>query len=243
LFHEIEEKVDSRFSKRQPYVERLKTLVEKCLSDLNINGRVYGRRKHIYSIYKKMQEHSLDNIYDLIAVRALVQTVPECYALLGRLHSLVEPYKNRFKDYISTPKPNGYQSLHTTVLFEGLPVEIQIRTEEMHQYAEYGVAANTLFLASSYEDLYGAEAAGMWCPSSPTFPQYNVVATDATSGKIVLTATDWRGNVEELGVIAYSKLTATSCEFDLGAMVYPGEGKTFVTTAKLMETAITVTLQ
>ena len=145
LFHEIEEKVDSRFSKRQPYVERLKTLVEKCLSDLNINGRVYGRRKHIYSVYKKMQEHSLDNIYDLIAVRALVQTVPECYALLGRLHSLVEPYKNRFKDYISTPKPNGYQSLHTTVLFEGLPVEIQIRTEEMHQYAEYGVAAHWLY--------------------------------------------------------------------------------------------------
>ena len=145
LFNEIQAKVDSRFNKRQPYVEKLKLLVEKCMKDLNIKGKVYGRKKHIYSIYKKMQEHSLDNIYDLIAVRALVQTVPECYALLGRLHTLVEPYKNRFKDYISTPKPNGYQSLHTTVLLEGLPVEIQIRTEEMHQYAEYGVAAHWLY--------------------------------------------------------------------------------------------------
>ena len=145
LFNDIQEKVDSRFHKRQPYVERLKILVEKCMKDLNIEGKVYGRKKHIYSIYKKMQEHSLDNIYDLIAVRALVQTIPECYALLGRLHTLVEPYKNRFKDYISTPKPNGYQSLHTTVIFEGFPVEIQIRTEEMHQYAEYGVAAHWLY--------------------------------------------------------------------------------------------------
>lgn len=145
LYNEIQQKVDNRFNKRQPIVERLTNLVENCMKDLNIQGKVYGRKKHIYSIYKKLQDHTLDNIYDLIAVRALVQTVPDCYALLGRLHSLVEPYKNRFKDYISTPKPNGYQSLHTTVLFEGFPVEIQIRTEEMHQYAEYGIAAHILY--------------------------------------------------------------------------------------------------
>lgn len=145
LYDEIQAKVDNRFHKRQPIVERLTTLVENCMKDLGIKGKVYGRKKHIYSIYKKLQDHSLDNIYDLIAVRALVQTVPDCYALLGRIHSLVEPYKNRFKDYISTPKPNGYQSLHTTVVFEGFPVEIQIRTEEMHQYAEYGVAAHWLY--------------------------------------------------------------------------------------------------
>ena len=145
LYNDIQKKVDSRFNKRQPIVERLKTLVQNCMNDLNIQGKVYGRKKHIYSIYKKLQDHDLDNIYDLVAVRALVQTVPDCYALLGRLHSLVEPYKNRFKDYISTPKPNGYQSLHTTVLFEGFPVEIQIRTEEMHQYAEYGIAAHWLY--------------------------------------------------------------------------------------------------
>ena len=145
LYNEIQEKVDNRFNKRQPIVERLKTLVENCMKDLNIKGKVYGRKKHIYSIYKKLQDHSLDNIYDLIAVRALVQTVPDCYALLGRLHTMVEPFQNRFKDYISTPKPNGYQSLHTTVLFEGFPVEIQIRTDEMHQYAEYGIAAHWLY--------------------------------------------------------------------------------------------------
>ena len=92
-----------------------------------------------------MQDKGLDNIYDLIAVRAIVKTIPECYALIGRLHSIVEPYKNRFKDYITHPKANGYQSIHSTVLFEGFPVEIQIRTEEMHQYAEYGIAAHWLY--------------------------------------------------------------------------------------------------
>jgi len=145
LYDEIQEKVDNRFHKRQPIVDKLTTLVENCMKDLGIKGRVYGRKKHIYSIYKKLHDHSLDNIFDLVAVRALVKTIPDCYALLGRLHSMVEPFKNRFKDYISTPKPNGYQSLHTTVLFENLPVEIQIRTEEMHQYAEYGVAAHWLY--------------------------------------------------------------------------------------------------
>ena len=145
LYNQIQEEVDNRFHKRQPIVERLTKLVETCMTDLNISGKVYGRKKHIYSIYKKLQDHSLDNIYDLIAVRAIVKTVPDCYALIGRLHSIVEPYKNRFKDYISTPKPNGYQSIHSTVLFEGFPVEIQIRTEDMHQYAEYGIAAHWLY--------------------------------------------------------------------------------------------------
>lgn len=144
-YDEIQNEVDSRFHKRQPIVERLKTLVNNCMKDLGITGRVYGRKKHIYSIYKKLADHPLDNIYDLIAVRAIVKTVPECYALLGRLHTVVEPMQNRFKDYIAIPKPNGYQSLHTTVIFEGFPVEIQIRTEEMHKYAEYGVAAHWLY--------------------------------------------------------------------------------------------------
>ena len=144
-YDEIQNEVDARFHKRQPIVERLKTLVINCMKDLNIKGRVYGRKKHIYSIYKKLADHSLDNIYDLIAVRAIVKTVADCYALLGRLHTVVEPMQNRFKDYISIPKPNGYQSLHTTVIFEGFPVEIQIRTEEMHKYAEYGVAAHWLY--------------------------------------------------------------------------------------------------
>ena len=144
-YDEIQSEVDSRFHKRQPIVERLKTLVSNCMKDLGISGKVYGRKKHIYSIYKKLQDHNLDNIYDLIAVRAIVKTIPECYALLGRLHSVVEPMQDRFKDYIAIPKPNGYQSLHTTVIFEGFPVEIQIRTLDMHKYAEYGVAAHWLY--------------------------------------------------------------------------------------------------
>lgn len=145
LYNEIQQEVDNRFHKRQPIVERLTTLVQNCLKELNITGRVYGRKKHIYSIYKKIQSKGIDNIYDLIAVRAIVKTVPECYALIGKLNSILEPYKNRYKDYISHPKANGYQSIHTTVIFEGFPVEIQIRTEEMHQYAEYGIAAHWLY--------------------------------------------------------------------------------------------------
>jgi len=145
LYNDIQEEVDNRFHKRQPIVNRLTTLVENCMKELNISGKVYGRKKHIYSIYKKMQDKGMDNIYDLIAVRAIVKSIPDCYALIGRLHSIVEPYKNRFKDYITHPKANGYQSIHSTVLFEGFPVEIQIRTEEMHQYAEYGIAAHWLY--------------------------------------------------------------------------------------------------
>ncbi len=144
-YNEIQEEVDNRFHKRQPIVERLVTLVKKCMNELGIEGRVYGRKKHIYSIYKKLESHPLDQIYDLIAVRAIVRNVPDCYALIGRLHSEVEPMKNRFKDYIATPKPNGYQSIHSTVKFEGFPVEIQVRSEEMHQYAEYGIAAHWLY--------------------------------------------------------------------------------------------------
>lgn len=145
LRQQIQDEVDNRFHKRQPIVNRLTAFVENCMSDLNIKGKVYGRKKHIYSIYKKLDTHSLDNIYDLIAVRAIVETVADCYALLGRLHSTLEPMESRFKDYIATPKPNGYQSLHTTVIFEGFPVEIQIRSEDMHKYAEYGIAAHWLY--------------------------------------------------------------------------------------------------
>ena len=144
-YNQIQEDVDKRFHKRQPIVERLTLLTKRCMDELGMKGKVFGRKKHIFSIYKKLQDHTLDQIYDLIAVRAIVNTVAECYALLGRLHTEVEPIPGRFKDYIAIPKPNGYQSLHTTVKFEGFPVEIQIRTVEMHQYAEYGIAAHWLY--------------------------------------------------------------------------------------------------
>lgn len=152
IFNKIQLDVDNRFHKRQPIVERLTKLVENCLNELHISGKVYGRKKHIYSIYKKLENHTIDEIYDLIAVRAIVKTIPACYALLGKLNSVLEPMKNRFKDYISNPKSNGYQSLHTTVIFENFPVEIQIRTEEMHQYAEYGIAAHWLYKEHQTQD-------------------------------------------------------------------------------------------
>ena len=142
----IIEQVSERYTERQEKVDSLITLVKSCMAELSINGRVSGRKKHIYSIYKKLLAHkTLDKIYDLIAVRAIVNTVAECYALLGKIHSVVTPLQNRFKDYIAIPKSNGYQSLHSTVMFEGVPVEIQIRTEEMHKYAEFGVAAHWLY--------------------------------------------------------------------------------------------------
>jgi len=144
-YQNITKQVDERYHQRQPILERLQNLVKDSISDLGITGRVYGRKKHIYSIHKKLQDHNIDNIYDLVAVRAILKSVPDCYALLGRIHSKVEPLQKRFKDYIAIPKSNGYQSLHTTVIFEGVPVEIQIRTEDMHKYAEYGVAAHWLY--------------------------------------------------------------------------------------------------
>jgi predicted nucleic acid-binding Zn-ribbon protein len=108
-------------------------------------------------------------------------------------------------------------------------------------YADFGIAANTLFLAVDFEDLYGAEAAGMWIPQGQA--NYTVVPTDATSGKIVLTTSDWRGNVTEAGAIAYTEFTGTTCKFDLAALVYPGEDKSFVVPATLVESPITVVLQ
>ena len=146
-YNEIQDEVNKRYIEREKTVENLKAEVKKYLSELSINGEVMGRKKHIYSIYKKLKEKNgnLDKIYDLVAVRAIVESVEDCYALLGKINSSVLPLQNRFKDYIAIPKSNGYQSLHTTVMFENVPVEIQIRTKEMHRNAEFGVAAHWIY--------------------------------------------------------------------------------------------------
>ncbi len=137
--------IDQKLGERMGFVMRIANEIEIQLTELGINGDVKGRQKHYYSIYKKMknQNKTLDQIYDLIAVRVIVDTVRECYTVLGVIHSMWKPIPGRFKDYIAMPKPNLYQSLHTTVISNfGQIFEIQIRTWEMNRIAEYGLAAH-----------------------------------------------------------------------------------------------------
>lgn len=145
VYSELKDAVERKVREREKYVEKVKEIIKKVLQEHNIKAEVTGRPKHLSSIYQKMerQKVSLDQIYDLVAFRVIVGTVRECYEVLGIIHSLWRPIPGRFKDYIGVPKPNMYQSLHTTVIGpEGERIEIQIRTEEMHRIAEYGVAAH-----------------------------------------------------------------------------------------------------
>ncbi|MBI4384117.1 MAG: bifunctional (p)ppGpp synthetase/guanosine-3',5'-bis(diphosphate) 3'-pyrophosphohydrolase [Nitrospinae bacterium] len=141
----IEERVAEGEDERKKYVDSLCAVIGEELAAANICGAVAGRPKHFFSIYDKMREQNIafDDVYDLIGVRILTDSVKNCYALLGLIHSLWKPIPGKFKDYIAMPKPNLYQSLHTTVIGpEGKRVEVQIRTEEMHRVAEEGIAAH-----------------------------------------------------------------------------------------------------
>ena len=127
------------------FMQTIQARITERLESVGIHGTVYGRIKHVYSIYRKMQsqDKSLDELYDLYAFRVVVDTIPDCYNVLGHVHDLFNLVPGRFKDYISTPKPNMYQSLHTTVIGkQGIPFEVQIRTWDMHETAEYGIAAH-----------------------------------------------------------------------------------------------------
>ena len=144
-YEEIVSKLDAKRPEYDALMSRTQAQIDQRLNEMGIKHIVYGRMKHPYSIYRKMfsQNKSLDEIFDLFAFRVVVDTVSDCYNVLGVIHDLYKPILGRFKDYIGTPKPNGYQSLHTTVMGnEGIPFEVQIRTTEMHEIAEYGVAAH-----------------------------------------------------------------------------------------------------
>ena len=144
-YQEIVEALDEKAAEYDGFMASIHDQITSRLKQVGIDGYVYGRMKHPYSIYRKMytQNKSLDDVFDLFAFRVIVDTVADCYNVLGVIHDLYKPVLGRFKDYIGTPKPNMYQSLHTTVIgADGIPFEVQIRTEEMHEIAEYGVAAH-----------------------------------------------------------------------------------------------------
>lgn len=144
-YEEITQKVNAKREERQETIDQVLGDIEESLDDLNIKYEIAGRSKHFYSIFKKMkfQNKDIDEIFDLMAVRIIVESIKDCYAVLGVVHTMWTPIPGRFKDYIAMPKPNMYRSLHTTVIGDtGNPFEIQIRTYEMHHIAEYGIAAH-----------------------------------------------------------------------------------------------------
>lgn len=158
-YYDLAEQVSERKGEREDAINHVVEEIEKTLNEIDIKHDIYGRSKHFYSIYKKMkyQHKTIDEIFDLMAVRIIVESVRDCYAVLGLVHTMWKPIPGRFKDYIAMPKPNMYQSLHTTVISDsGKPFEIQIRTYEMHKIAEYGIAAHWKYkegIASDKEEV------------------------------------------------------------------------------------------
>ena len=147
IYAEVERRVKQRMPQMESVIEKAKKILEERLQKDNIPCRIKGRAKHYYSIYEKMQRKkiSFDELYDILAVRVLVADVSTCYAVLGVVHALWLPVPGQFDDYIANPKSNMYQSLHTTVMVSGVPLEVQIRTYEMNHFAEYGIAAHWVY--------------------------------------------------------------------------------------------------
>ncbi len=152
-YHELVEGINKKREERLKFIEKIMGDIRVQLKKQRIEAEVTGRAKHLYSIYRKMKRDNktLDQIYDLFALRILVSSVKDCYSALGIVHELYSPMPGRFKDYIAVPKPNMYQSIHTTLLGEkGTPFEVQIRTYDMHRIAEYGIAAHWAYKEASY---------------------------------------------------------------------------------------------
>lgn len=154
-YYDLVNKVAKKRQEREGYIAEVKKTLERALAEMEIKAEVQGRPKHFYSIFEKMQEQGKDfnEIYDLMGLRVIVSTVQDCYEVLGIVHTLWKPIPGRFKDYVAMPKSNMYQSLHTTLIGpNGEPLEIQIRTWEMHRTAEFGIAAHWLYKESGPDD-------------------------------------------------------------------------------------------
>ena len=164
-YQEITSILDKRSEGLQRFILDMEDRIETRMNSEGVNCKVYGRLKHIYSIYRKMyaQHLGMEEIFDLCAFRVIVDNLADCYNVLGIIHEMFRPVPGRFKDYISTPKPNGYQSLHTTVIgTEGIPFEVQIRTWQMHITAEYGVAAHWKYKTGGVGNKEGDEEKFAW---------------------------------------------------------------------------------
>ena len=164
-YKEITEALSTRMDTLRVFMDKVEKQIQKRMNDEGIDATVYGRIKHIYSIYRKMfaQQLDINGIFDLCAFRVIVDSIPDCYNALGMIHDMYKPVPGRFKDYVSTPKPNGYQSVHTTVIgSEGIPFEVQIRTWDMHLTAEYGVAAHWKYKAGEQGVKEGDEEKFAW---------------------------------------------------------------------------------
>ncbi|HLB59036.1 MAG TPA: bifunctional (p)ppGpp synthetase/guanosine-3',5'-bis(diphosphate) 3'-pyrophosphohydrolase, partial [Bdellovibrionota bacterium] len=148
IYYKLVEKIAKRREEREKYLEKVKSILRDKLAEAGIPGELSGRPKNFYSIYKKMEQRNLEyeQVYDIVAYRIITNSVAQCYEILGLIHSIWKPVPGRFKDYIAMPKANGYQSLHTTVIGpDAERIEIQIRTKDMHEIAERGVAAHWVY--------------------------------------------------------------------------------------------------
>ena len=162
-YHQIAKLVAARRARREAFIAQVIKILEEEFGRAKLRAEIWGRPKHIYSIYRKMERYSaqdkhFDDIHDLLALRVMVSTMPDCYNALGIIHSLWRPLPGDFDDFIANPKPNGYQALHTTVMCLGrIPLEVQIRTRDMHQIAEYGLAAHWRYKEGEKKDLHFEE--------------------------------------------------------------------------------------
>ena len=164
-YQKITEELSARSSTHEEFMSAVQQRIHQRLEQEGVSHTIYGRIKHVYSVYRNMysQNKTLDEIFDLYAFRVIVDSISDCYYVLGCIHDLYKPVAGRFKDYIGTPKPNGYQSLHTTVIGrEGMPFEVQIRTQDMHQRAEYGVAAHWKYKQGLANTNLGSESTFEW---------------------------------------------------------------------------------